>query len=256
MTNITFDTNDLQTDNIITSDIDHGSIPEKSMSLFALASANKSVIPAINYPTKTITVTGKIIGSSVTDLDSRLDTFRSYFNGKNKNLDIDYDGGTRRYIATASKVSIPRPGGLTFANFVITFVCVEPFGKATTSTSALSANARTSADYTDAYTFLGTAPFQLPVVTITINTVTGGTGHLAFTNDSNDQGITLIDKDFQNGDVIVIDCEQRSVTINGTATDYLGSFPEFPPGSQTMHYNDGFTARNFDIDVDYYKRYL
>lgn len=252
MTSISFDSHDLQTSTILTAVIDHEGMPEKDAKLYAIAHANKSAIPFVNYPSRKISIAGKVVGTSIADLDSKLDTFRSYFNSKDANLDIGYNGGTRRYIATAMPPKITRPFGLAVANFTIEFVCTQPFGQNTSATSALSASGRTSGSYSDSHTFLGTAPFQLIVATITINSVTGGDSFITLKNDGNDQGITIFGQTFANGDVLVIDCKERTVTLNGDEIDFLGAFPEFPPGSQDIGYEDGFSARNFDIDIDYY----
>lgn len=251
-TNITFDGNDLQTASILTSSIQHASIPAKDMKLLSLAHANRSSIPYSNYPSRSIRISGKLVAASIAAMDALEDTFKGYFRGQDKNLDIDFNSGTRRYIATLSGLSIDRPGGLQFANFDAEFVCTEPFGRNTASTSALSADNRTSAAYTDEHTFLGTAPYQLPVITITIDAVTGGTGFLKFSNSGNGQGILITGQTFAAADVIIIDCVEKSVTLNGEDIDFIGAFPEFPPGTQSFSYTDGFTTRTFDIDVDYY----
>lgn len=251
-TNVTFDTNDLQTSTILTSEIDHGSMPEKSVSLYALAHANRGNIAYTGFSSRRVRLAGKLIGTSISNLDTLIDTFKGYLNGQDKNLDIDYAGGTRRYIATLNGLSIDRPYGLVHANYVAEFVCSEPFGRNTTTTSALSATARTASSYTDNHTFLGTAPFQLPIITITINSVTDGDNFLKFSNSGNSQSILLAGVTFAAADVIVIDCEEKLVTLNGDEIDFIGAFPEFPPGDQSFAYSDGFTARNFDIDVDYY----
>ena len=255
-TSISFDGNSLQTANILTASIEHETIPIKDARMHALAHANRSVIPYVQYPSRTVRISGKVIGSSISDLDSRLDTFRSYFRDTDSNLDIGYGGSTRRYIATLNALAIDRPGGLLFANFEAEFVCTQPFGRNTTSTSALSASARTSAAYNDEHTFLGTAPYQLPIITIVINSVTGGTGFLKFSNNGNGQAILISGQTFAADDEIIINCEERSVTLNGEEIDAIGAFPEFPPGAQSFSYTDGFTTRNFDIDVDYYPLFL
>lgn len=395
-TEVTFDSNDLQTASIITSQFEHESIPVKEATLFALANANKSVLPIINYPRKIINIAGSLRASSIANLDALVDTFKGYFNGKEKNLDVGFDGGTRRYIATVNSLSIERPRGLGYANFAVQFVCTEPFGRDTTTTSALSANARTAGSYSDDHTFVGTAPFMLPVVTIDYNDVTtdtteivtntgfetdlsgwssGGVGtatrvtsqfhsgvasmqmanagtavggyygwelttltgltagesytvrawlkgnaggesvtislpnggstttilttswqevkhtfiaddssmeldflssspasgtwflddvsvkknslsYVSFSNATNGQGILITGQAFAADDVLVIDCDNKIVTLNGTEIDFIGAFPEFPPGEQSFSYADGFTTRNFDIDVDYYPLYL
>jgi len=256
-TEVSFDGNDLQTASILISNMSgHDSMPEKEMERFSLAFSNSSTVMDPNYPSRTIQLSGKIIGTSISDLDSKLDTFKAYFRGKEKNLDIDHAGGTRRYIASLNSMSIDRPNGLSFANFDIEFFCSNPFGKATSSTSALSASARTLGSYTDSHTFIGTAPYQLPVITITLNTVTGGTGHLSFSNDDTGQSINITGQSFVDDDVIEIDCVNKTVKLNGAEIDFMGAFPEFEPGSHDFTYGDGFATRNFDINVDYYALYL
>lgn len=255
-TGISFDENDLQTANILTAEISHENNPNKDAPMSPLAHSNRSNIPFVNYPSRSIRISGKIIGSSIADLDSRIDDFKAYFLGTDRNLDIDYDSGTRRYIATANAVSIDRPGGLSYANFSVEFICTRPFGRNTSSTDALSETGRTNAAYTDPHTFVGNAPFQLPIITITLTAVTGGTGFLSFSNNGNGQGITITGQTFANGDVIEIDCEEKTVKLNDELIDFMGAFPEFPPGDQSFSYSDGFTTRTFSINVDYYPYFL
>lgn len=256
MTNLTFDSNDLQTASIITQQVDHYNAPSKSASIFPLAHANKSSIPFVNYPNRKIVASGHLTSDTIANLDALIDTFKGYFNTESGNLDIDYNGGTRRFIATVTNIVINRPKGLTYAEFSVEFTCVEPFGRATSTNSLLSATGRTSASYDDSITVLGTAKWQLPIITITINSVTDGDGHITVKNNANDQGITIIGQTFEADDVIEISCINRTVKLNGTEIDFIGSFPEFQTGSQEIGYSDGFSARNFDIDVDQYAYYL
>ena len=255
-TNITFNSNDLQTASIITSDVIHESSPSQEVAFLGIANANKSVLPFLNFPSRSIRAVGSLRASSIANLDALIDTFKGYFNGKDKNLDIDYDGGTRRYIATASKIDVNRPRGLAFATFDITFTCTEPFGRDTATTSALSVNARTSSSYTDSLTINGTAPYMLPVITIVYNTVTGGDNYVSVSHTQTGQGINIVDQTFVDDDVLVIDCLNKKVTVNDVEVNFIGAFPELPSGSQDIAYSDGFTTRNFDIDIDYYPLYL
>lgn len=257
MTNVIFDGNDLQTATIITSDIQHESIPEKDAKTYALAHANRSVMPIVNYPRRVITLSGTLLATTVAGLDSLLDTFKAYLRDPNSNLDIDYNGSTRRYVnCTLSRLSIDRPRGLTHAKFNADFWCTEPFGQATTPTIANTESAQTGATDTWVHSYAGTAPYQLPVITLDINSITGGDGFLTVKNNANGQGITIIGQTFVAADQIVIDSKNRTVTKNGTEIDYLGAFPELPPGSQTIAYSDGFTTRNFDVEITYVPLYL
>src|SRR5665213_2429762 len=190
--NVSFNGNSLQTANIITNTINHAGLPTKRAQSYALSHANRSFIPFVEYPTKPITITGTLVSDNIADMDALIDTFDSYFVQQDANLDIDYNGGTRRYICTATNMAVDRPGNLAWANFTVTFTCTQAFGQDTTTTTALSASGRTSSTYSDSYTFLGTAPFQLPIVTITLTAVSDTTGgYIIWGNASTGQAIYI-----------------------------------------------------------------
>ncbi|HMT18548.1 MAG TPA: phage tail family protein [Candidatus Saccharibacteria bacterium] len=254
-TAISFDSHDLQTSSIITSSIEHHDIPDLDMPVSKIAHANRSAINKRNFPMKKIVVKGTLESTSVSALDTLRDTFLGYFLNKEANLDIGYAGGTRRYTATVASINAPRPGGLNYIEFTIVFVCTDPFGRATSLTTALTATGRTLSSYTDNHTFVGTAPTLLPVWTITINTVTAGANYLMVGNSTTGQRLAIISETFVDDDVLVIDCYNKSVQLNGEDIDFLGAFPEFKPGAGTMTYSDNFSARNFDILVQYYPLY-
>lgn len=254
-TGVVFDGNDLQTDWIIVSNVIHENIPEKDMPAYNVAHSNKHARPFVNYPSKSITIEGVVTGDSVADFDQNWDTFKSYFINKEANLDIDYAGDTRRYTATLRSLKPDRPGGLLVCNFSATFAC-QPFGEDVDTTTALSASGRTEASYDDNHTFTGTAKHQLIVATITINSVSGGDGHITLKNNANDQGVTVIGQTFEGGDELTIDSVERKVSLNGDEIDHLGAFPEFERGAQSIGYRDGFDSRNFDIEIVYNAMYV
>lgn len=260
---LTYDSNDLQTYNpatrvgIITNSIEHTDLPDKVAQLYAKADANGSSIPAINYPSKTIPIAGSIHGSSQADLDSRIDTFKSYFNGKDKNLDIAYGSGTRRYIATANSVSVKRKQKSLYASFSVEFICTNPFGLDTSTTNLWTAKTGfTSATFTEAPTIGGTAPYQLPVITITVNSLTGAGDYVQISNNNNNQELMIYGVGIEAGDVIVIDCANRVVTINDIEIVPYGTFLELEPGAASITYTDGFTTRSVDVVGTYVKRWL
>lgn len=259
---ITYDSNDLQDYNpttnvgIITNVIEHTNIPDKIAELYAKADANGSAIPAINYPSKRIPIGGAIKGSSQANLDSRIDAFKGFFNGKDKNLDIAYGSGTRRYIATANTISVARQQKALWAAFAIEFICTNPFGIDTTATSITNTLNHTSATLNMTPTILGSAPYQLPVFTITLDALTGSGDYIQLSNDNNGQDMLLYGLGLTAGDVIVIDCVNRTVTVDGNLVDYSGTFLELEPGSNSITYADGFTTRTVNIVAEYYKRWL
>lgn len=259
---LTFNSTDLQTYDpstrvgINTNQIDHTDMPAQVAELFAKADADGSSIPDINYPSKKITIGGTIHGSTQADLDSRIDSFKGYFNGKDKNLDIDYGSSTRRYIATKNAISIQRQQKALYASFQVEFVCTNPFGLDTSATNITNQTNYTSATLTMTPTIGGSAPHQLPVFTITIDALTGTGDYIQISNDSNGQDMLLYGLGLAAADVIVIDCANRLVTVNGDLVDYNGVFLELEPGANSITYTDGFTTRTVDIVAEYYKRWL
>lgn len=260
---LTYNSNDLQTYDpttnvgILTNVIEHTNLPEKIATLFAKADADGSSIPSINYPSKKVNIAGMIKGSTQADLDSRIDTFKGYFTGKDKNLDITYGSSTRRYIATANTVSVVRQDKAIFATFAIEFICTNPFGLDTSTTNLWTAkSAFSSATFTETPTIGGNAPYQLPVITITINSLTGAGDYVQISNDNNNQELLIYGQGLQAGDVIIIDCAECTVTLNGTEIDYYGTFLELEPGAASITYTDGFTTRSVDVSGVYTKRWL
>lgn len=260
---LTFNSHDLQTYDptsnvgIVTNVIDHTDGPDMLMGLYGLADADGSSIPAINYPSKPVALAGAIKGSSQADLDSRIDTFKSYFVGKDKNLDIAYGSGTRRYIATAGTPRVQRKPKSFIAIFQVPITCTNPFGLDTSSTNLWTAKSNfTGATFTETPTVGGNAPFQLPVITITIDALTGAGDYVQISNDNNNQELLIYGLGLIAGDVIVIDCVERTVTVNGNEVDYYGTFLELEPGSNSITYTDGFTTRTVDVTATYIKRWL
>lgn len=259
---ISFNGNSLQTFNrttrtgIIVDHIDLESVPDRKFDLFALAHANESVIPSDEYPSKMIPITGTIVSDTANNLSTLLDTFRGYLTGRSKNLDVGYGGIVRRYVATALPPVITRSEDKKYATFTLSFACTVPFGVDTSNTTALNGTARTLNNYTDSYTFLGSAPVQLPVITITLTAVSStGNQQMFFGNNDTGQGIAIARSNWATSDVVVINCATRSVQVNGVDTDFTGAFPEFTPGAHTMLYGDTFASRTMTENVVYAKRY-
>lgn len=260
---LTYNSNSLQTydpatrTGINTKTIKHTDIPDSIAELYIKSSASDSTVPDQEYPSRTIALAGSIHGSSQADLDDRIDTFKGYFAQRNKNLDIAYGSGTRRYIVMkANSVGVERQDKALFATFAIELIC-KPFGFNTTPTDLWAAKTGfTSATFTETPTVTGNAPYQLPIFTITLNSFTGDADYVQISNDNNNQEILLYGLGLLAGDVIVIDCEQRTVTVNGIEVDYYGTFLELEPGANSITYTDGFTTRSVDVEAVYTKRWM
>lgn len=260
---LSYNSNNLQTYDpttkvgINTNSILHTNIPESVAELYIKANANDSTVPDQEYLTKSIALLGTIHGSSQANLDDRIDTFKGYFVQRNKNLDIAYGSGTRRYIVMkANSVAIERQDKALYASFSIELTC-KPFGFDTSTTNLWAAKSGfTGATFTETPTVGGNAPIQLPIITITINALTGTGDYVQISNDNNGQEMLLYGLGLQADDVIVIDCDERTVTVNGTEVDYYGTLLELETGANSITYTDGFTTRSVDVSAVYTKRWM
>lgn len=239
---------------ILTQDIDHVSIPEKVTPIYPLADTNGNVPSKATYPSKRVTLTIAIAGSSQDDLDSRIDAFKAFFIVDRGNLDINYNGSTRRYSAVLDGLPVLRSQKGLYATFTVSFIC-QPFGSDTTATSLFSASNHTTGVYNTNPTVYGNAPIQLPIFTITIDALTGTGDFVQISNELNSQTTLIYGMGLQAGDVLVFDSVNRVVTLNDTEIDFYGTFIELTPGANSLTYLDGFTTRTVDIAGEYFKQY-
>ena len=143
-----------------------------------------------------------------------------------------------------------------WASFTVEFICPQPFGVDTTATTITNSANYTSATLNVTPTIAGSAPVQYPVITITIDALTGTGDYIQITDDNTGQEMLIYGFSLTAGDVLVIDSFTRTVTINDVEIDYRGAFLELEPGAQSITYTDGFTTRTVDILMEYYKRWL
>lgn len=260
--NVTYNAVSLQTYNpttrvgIIVRSIKHTDAPDASGDAIAIANASDSNVPTFEHTNKVITIEGVIAGSTQADLDNRIDAFKGYFNRRNKNLDIVYSTGARRYTVMKSNgISINRQNKVIWADFTVVLFC-KPFGIDTTPTVIANSVGVTGASHTYTPTISGSAPYQLPVFTITVTAKTGSGDYIQVSNDLNGQQTIVTGLGLVAGDVVVFDSVKRRVTRNGVVVDYGGTFLEFEPGPVSFTITDGFATRTKTVLGEIYRRWL
>lgn len=257
-TNISFNSYPLQTSNIITQDpILYDQTPARMLSSTPLIRTEASKLTFAAFQKKTITVNGRLLGTSVADIDSRLDTLKINLAAVEANLDIDNNGATRRYVATLLDSTFTRISPVATA-FTLDFLCSLAFGADTSSTTIVSSTAVTTTPKTVTTSSIGgTSPNQWVVMTYTLTTFTGSTiNTVTFKNNTTTQQIA-VSRAWTAADVVVVDCFNKTVTVNGTAVDYQGVFPYFSPASAgTLIITDDFSARSATIVASNLNRYL
>jgi hypothetical protein len=108
--------------------------------------------------------------------------------------------------------------------FRLLFLCPRGFARSTTQVTQTS-NSIASAPYSGSITIDGDTSPE-PIINITLVDVSGITD-LFFTNLTTNQQINITDQTFADGDIVSFDTENKRVTLNGTAINFNGVFPDF-----------------------------
>lgn len=218
--------------------VKHESAPERELDTFKLSRDDGSILVASVYGTKTISLRGVLVGSSQSDLETKIDAFKELFSRPEKNLDIDWEGNTRRYVATCKAMDFDRDHfHIRFVPWTAEFLIVSGEGKATSSTTA-SFVTSSGNPITEQFTLAGSKAPK-PIITIE------GDAPSAF--DAAVSGIEITNTD--NGDKIAItqpganfsvgkffiNCLTKKVTTDiGAAAQrevpFYGVFPRFKIG--------------------------
>ena len=129
---ITFDSVDITTAPYVPRFIKHETVPERILSLMSLAREDGSVIIAEKYGVKHILLQGIIYGSTQSDLETKIDIFKELFSREAKDLDISWEAGTRRYVATCVSHKFNRDYfNISMCPWTVDFIVPEGVGKDT-----------------------------------------------------------------------------------------------------------------------------
>ena len=238
-TTVQFDSASLQNVNRVVTTAKHDSAPDRDLEILPLARGEGGVFVSDHYQSKIILVSGVIKASSQDNLETEIDTFKELLSRKNKNLDIEYAGSTRRYVAYSRLVSINRDFfHLNFAPYSVEFVAPAGIGKDVSVTAALNA---VSADptYTGAVTFTGSAEPK-PLITLTFGAGWTSAYGIKFANtDKDEECIINYSAGFSNSDILEIDCEARKVELNDNEIPFYRVFPTFEIASNNIEITAG-----------------
>jgi len=251
--NITFNSFDLQDSNYLTRDIRHRKMANKTLVSRNTLRDGKREILDTWYTEKEIEVSGWIIGSSSSDLRTKIDNLKENLRTEEGNLDIDYGGNTLRYKATVRSLDIPEEHyHITQVPFTIVF-SAEPWGKAT-STSSETWSSISSSTYTNSINITGShSPF--PLIQITANKLMSTT--VKVENETTGDWIqTSSTQSISTNSVIEIDIENQTFQLDSVDIDFDGVFPSFEPNTNSIKVTLSAASPDYDFYIEYYPTYL
>ena len=227
---IKFDNTEIRNTTYTPRFVKHETIPEKIISTEQLARGDGEIIVSERYGKRIISFVGILSASSQANLETAIDSFKELFSRQQKNLDIDWAGGTLRYVATCVNHRFDRDHFHNlFVPWSAEFAVYDSFGEDTTETVLVNAENFNSGRWTKAFTFAGSAKPR-PRFTLTPAATAANTQGLMIKNTDNGQRIVV---PFSGGLLAVdyeIDCRLKTVKINGVVSKYYGQFPDFIVG--------------------------
>lgn len=226
--------------------VKHESNPERFINSLELAREDGAVFISEKFGKKVISLQGVLVGSTQSDLESKINTFKELFSRPEKNLDVDWAGGTLRYVATCTLHEFDRDHfHLNFVPWTAEFTVSSGEGKDTSTTTARNQQAlTTTTPATDSFTLSGGKPPK-PVITIQGSNFTGATAGIEYLNTDTGEKIQVTRNiTWGNTDSVIIDCLNRKVTGNLSTTAFLeynfyGVFPNFKIGTNNVQVSVG-----------------
>jgi hypothetical protein len=227
----------------------------RKLTIGDVARSDKSNINSAFYSKRTITVRVGISRDTRDLLEASFDNLLAILQGIEKPLILRQSGANRQYTATYADYSIRQSGG-SYLELDLIFETSDHFGYDVAATTLLTITGFTSNYKSDQMTFDGSAPWQVPVITITFTSITStGTKAVTVANAATGQSV-VVSRTWTTGDVLQIDSQNKTVKVNGSEVAFTGSIPEFQKGVGYWVYSDTFTARTFNALIQYFRRYV
>lgn len=225
---------------------DSNNLPERDIKINKIARRSLSIITSSEYTQKNIPVYMEVCSGERHQTEQTIIAIKGLLQPQNGELVLEQGTDLLKYTATMNEFNIEWEAGTALVEII--FLASTPIAEASTSSILTSFNT-TVASNGSTFT-VGGSYLAEPLITLSINSITGGTGNISLFNASTNQGITITGT-FVAGDQIEIDNENYTITKNGGNMDFEGIFLTFPPGAQRLGYSDTFTTRNIDITMSY-----
>ncbi len=262
---------DLQTNNIIISELSHEDNTNKQLVVAGYASRDGGRLISDNYRSKNIPMSGQIIGTDKNDLEARIDDLKKNIQNKhNKILEFDYRGGTRTYVATTGAINFDRrQHTINVIGFSIEFICTTPFAVDTTETtiSFSSQNydgASSEQTYSDSDVGFDGTHVPYPVIELTFSDYNGSAdvSEIKVENTNSDGFFSRTRLELEDTDVdgktFIIDTKECRVyeSVSGDELFFKDGFPKFSLEDNDFEVKITGTEYTMEWEVNYYKHWL
>jgi hypothetical protein len=207
------------------------------------------------YEGKNITVHGSIVQDTYAAMLVARDSLFTAANILNATLKHNNGVSVLQYTGSLKNPMFTETQG-GFARFTLEYQTTQPYGIDTNLKTILSATGETTATVTGSLSTIAGNFENDPIISVYINSVTDGDGYISLTNPATGRSIK-ISRTFAAGELLVVDGTTMTVKVNNVEVDFTGKFLTYDPGAnQQITYLDDFTARNVNIKVQVYPRFI
>lgn len=235
---VSFDGYGLQNAKITVSEANFDDSGESEFNTYPLPRRDGTGFLSRFWRKKRITLRGIVKGTDASDMEAVMDEMKRSLSGTEKTLQRVTANGTRKITATLVSANFDRRHyHISFCPFTLTFESQDAFWY-DASNQSFSA-AVTSSPYVESLDNGGSAPAdpRILLAFVSASSVT----QVSFS--ANNKTVTLSGA-FSAGDVLEFNGETKTALVNGTETDYGGTFPELLTGSNlcTLAVDGTFSA--------------
>ena len=239
MNSIKFDTTELRNTTYIPRFVKHESSTERELNILNLARDNGGVLVNDRRGVKIITLKGVLTGSSESALETAIDNFKELFSRVAKNLDIEWAGSTRRYVATCKSHNFDRDYfNLLFVPWTAEFVVISGFGQDTTETTVVNADTFTANYKTKQFTLAGSAEPKIRF-SIAIDSPNNTIKGIELKNTDTGERVYTTSATSLEAKTVEIDTKLKTFKVAGIEVPYFGIFPKFIIGTNNIQISLG-----------------
>jgi hypothetical protein len=239
MNSILFDTTELRNTTYIPRYVKHESATERELNILNLARDNGGVLVNDRRGIKVITLQGILTATTQALLETAIDNFKELFSRTAKNLDIEWAGSTRRYVATCKSHNFDRDYfHLLFVPWTAEMVVVSGFGEDTAETTVVNADTFTANYKTKAITLAGSAEpkIRFSVAIDSPNNVIKG---VELKNTDTGERVYATNPTSLEAKTVEIDTKLKTFKVAGVEVPYYGVFPKFIVGTNNIQISLG-----------------
>lgn len=253
---ITFNGYGLQNPNLVTSECNENSAPQRELTLAGNIGDDGQTIQYDRLPQKTITLSGVVFGDTAAALDERIDEMKKNLFIQGGILKITQIGGSIRYytatLINAQGIFNRRTGrDVTRAPFEVQFLCVDPLAREETR-EIISHLSKTVASFE--LELYNAGNFKTPPVLFLAFDSASSVSKVNIKNDTTGEEIEITET-ISAGQLLEINSEDKIVKLDSIEKDFDGFFWKLATGANAITITITSTSHNYNFTGKFFNRF-